>query len=130
MPGQTLAASVPEWGVGDTAPPLRVCLKDGNGDPIDLTGCTVVINIAYASYSYYYSPMQRIVDGGPCVVDPDQVNNKGYVDWFPLADDLSIAGTFRYNFTIVYPNLKVQTISPASVNTLVVRAPAGGMQYA
>lgn len=130
MPTQYQESKTPKYAVGDTAPPLWSRLLDGEGDPIDLTGCTVVINIAHASRDYYYAPMARIVDGGACSPDPDQDNNKGWVSWAPGATDLSIAGTFRYNYVITYPDTKTQTVSPDGNNTMTVRAPLGGMQYA
>lgn len=132
MPAQAFASSVPEYAVGDTAPPLRSLLCDGAGKPINLTGCTVVFNLAFASYSYYYAPMQRQLDGKTATPDPDQTEggNRGYVDVVFDPDDLSLAGTFRFNYEVTYPNATRQTISPSVTNTFIVRAPAGGMQYA
>jgi hypothetical protein len=132
MPQQSGTPTTPEWAVGNTAPNLRTCLVDGVGDPIDLTGATVVINIAYASWSFYYAPQLRLVTGGVCVVDPDQTEtgNRGFVDWTPLPTDLSLAGTFRYTYDITYPGGKVQTIAPNAENSMTVRPPVGGMQYA
>ena len=130
MPKQTISSSVPEWAVGDTTPPMRVCLTDGNGDPIDLTGATVVLNVAHSSWDYYYAPQNRIINGSPCTVDPDQVTYKGFVDWEPITGDLFLAGTFRFTFEVTYPSSKRQTIAPNATNTIIIRAPVGGMQYA
>ncbi len=131
MPTQTIGADTPEWAVGDTAPPLRVLLKDGAGEPLDgLDGATVVVNVAHSSYDYYYAPQNRIIDGSACVVDPDQVGNKGYITWTPSSDDLFLAGTFRFTFEVTFGDGSRQTIAPNATNTLIVRAPVGGMQYA
>ena len=132
MPSQLSGPTTPEWTVGDTAPPLVSCLTDGNGDPIDLTGATVTILIAWGSWSYYYAPQRRLVDGGPCVVDPDQTEegNRGYVSWSPLATDLTFAGDFRFVYNVVHANATRQSISPNAQNTMIVRPPVGGMQYA
>ncbi len=95
MPAQSTAPGLAEYALFDTAPPLTVQLLDGDDEPIPLTGSTVVINIAYSRGSYGYSPEERLVDGGPCVPDPDQITNPGFVTWNPLNTDLSLWGTFR-----------------------------------
>jgi hypothetical protein len=132
MPRQSISSSVPKWTVGDTTPPMRVCLTDGDGDPIDLTGATVLLNVAHASWDYYYAPQNRIINGSSCTVDPDQTvdGNRGFVDWEPSDGDLTLAGTFRFTFDITYPSAKRQTINPDATNTIIIRAPVGGMQYA
>ena len=130
MPTQTIGADTPEWAVGDTAPPLDSLLTDGAGDAIDLTACTVVINIAWASYSYYYAPQNRLVNAGACVPFADQVADKGWVRWTPGATDLEVAGDFRYTYEITFPDSSRQTIAPNANNTMFVRAPVGGMQFA
>ena len=129
MPNQSTAPGLAEYALYDTAPELRVQLCDGDGEPINLTGATVVINIAYTRGSYGYQPSKRLVDGGACVPDPDQVANIGYVNWAPLNTDLSVWGTFRYNFEITYAGGKRQTISPIGSSILTVQPPVGGVQY-
>ena len=130
MPTQGVVSNTPEYGLGDTYPDLVVQLLDGAGNPIYLEAANVVINIAHASYDYYYAPMDRIIDGDPCVVDPDQTidGNRGWVSWTP--NGLVLAGTFHYNFTITFPGGGVQTVAPSGTNSLIVRAPIGGNQYA
>jgi hypothetical protein len=132
MPSQLAGPTTPEWTVGDTAPPLVACLSDGDGNPIDLSGATVTINIAFGSWSYYYAPQRRLVSGGACVVDPDQSEggNRGFVSWSPLITDLIIAGDFRYTFHLVHAGGGVQTVAPNAANAIVIRPPVGGMQYA
>ena len=133
MPAQTAnKAKTTFYAELDTAPPLRVCLKDGEGEPIDLTDSDVVINIAYARWSHYYSPFRRIVDQQPCVVDGDQTEdgNRGFVDYFPGTeqgvDAMTPAGAFHMTFEVTYPSGGVQTIPANTYLPLVIRSTVGG----
>ena len=128
MPAQQMASSPVYYSENDTAPNLVSTLKDGAGERIDLTGCTVTISIAYSRYSYYYSPTRRIVDESPCVIDPDQVNNKGVVHWTPGAGELSPPGEFQYIFRVTYPDGGVQTIPPNTYLPMFIRTPVGGQE--
>ena len=74
MPAQQTAGKTVFYAEGDTAPDLSVILEDGDGNPVDLTGATVVINIAHSRWSFYYSPSEKIVTNGACDVDPDQTS--------------------------------------------------------
>ena len=135
MPAQTARSVVPEYAMYDTAPPLAQFLLDGNGDPINLTGATVVINISPTYSGYGSHEPSRLVDGGACVPDPDQSpwdqgGNRGLVRWFPGTNDLDRWGTFAYNFEVTYSDTTVQTISPKGDNVLIVRHPIGGIGYA
>lgn len=123
MPAQTTPyPNVVHYGQGDTAPALRVQLVDGDGSPIDLSGSTVVINIAYSTWSFYYAPFKAIVVDGPCVVDPDQSTYPGYVEWRPQVGDLDIAGTFSYTFTVTYPDATTMTFPQDTYGKIIVRA--------
>lgn len=128
MPAQTnTGPGVVYYAEGDTAPPLRVRLVDGNNDPIDLTGASVTINIGYARWSYYYAPTDLIVTDSLCVVDPDQINNRGWVTWTPGVGDLTPPGSFKYAFTITYADGGVQTV-PANTYQpmhILTRVPGG-----
>lgn len=128
MPAQTKGASVPQYTEGDTAPSLRACLKDGKGDPIDLSGAGVVINIAFVMprATYYTSPRNRIVENGPCIVDPDQVENMGFVDWWPQPGDLSPPGEYLYQFGVTYQDGTYQTVA-VNYDPLKVWSPVGGL---
>ncbi len=130
MPTQTASNVSTYYAELDTAPPLRVCLKDGDGDPIDLTGATVVINVAYARWSHYYSPFRRIIDQQPCAVDADQVNNKGFIAFTPGTtegvDAMTPAGSFHMTFEVTYQDGGVQTIPPDTYLPLIIRATVGG----
>ena len=110
----------------DTAPPLDKCLRDNEGNPINLTDASVTINIAYARWSHYYSPYKRIVDRSPCVVDPDQEANPGCVKWFPGEGDLTPTGDFQYTFEITFSDDSLQTVPSRTYFVLVIRATVGG----
>ena len=134
MPAQTAnKAKTTFYAELDTAPPLRVCLRNGDGDPIDLTDSDVVINIAYARWSHYYSPFRRIVDQQPCVVDPDQSEggNRGFVDYNPGTEEgvdaMTPAGSFHMTFEVEYPEeAGRQTIPANTYLPLVIRSTVGG----
>lgn len=130
MPAQTSASVVPEYAIYDTAPPLVQYLVDGDGEPYDLTGATVRINITPTYSGYGQNDPSRMVDGALCQVEPDQVTFRGLVRWYPQSESLNRWGTFAYNFEVTWPDLTVQTISPKGDNTMVVRHPIGGMTYA
>jgi hypothetical protein len=132
MPSQTSAAPTVYYVEFDTAPPLRACLKDGENKPIDLTGATVTITVAFTMprQDYYTSPRDQIVVRSPVTVDPDQVANKGYVSWTPGAqgddDALTPPGDFLYNFEVIYQDGTKQTIPPISYQTMHIQTPVGG----
>ena len=132
MPSQTSAAPTVYYVEFDTAPPLRACLKDGQGEPIDLTGAEVTITVAFTMprQDYYTSPRDQIVVRSPVTVDPDQVANKGYVSWTPGAqgedDALTPPGDFLYNFEVTYQDGTKQTIPPISYQTMHIQTPVGG----
>lgn len=122
MPAQTVTGGPHYYGVGDRAPDLVDIIRDGNGDPMDLTGKTIAITIAHAKYDHYYSPGRVIVEAGPCVPDPDQNANKGVVRWTPAAGDLSPAGSFHYQYKLN----GIQTIPPHTYGQIVIRVAPGG----
>jgi len=132
MPAQTTKAKTVYYVEYDTAPDLRVCLKDGDDEPIDLTGSEVTISVAFAMPrgTYYTSPRDQIVKRSPCVVDADQVLNTGYVNWTPGEqgedDTLSPPGEFLYTFEVIYPGGGKQTIPANTYQTLIIKTPVGG----
>jgi hypothetical protein len=130
MPTQTSTTTVPEYAMFDTAPPLPVQLCDGAGVPINLTNIVVVINVTPTSNSFGDQDPNRLVSGGACVNDPDQVTNTGWLTWSPLTDDLKRWGSYAYNFELTYLDGSRQTIAPNGANPLIVRYPIGGTKYA
>lgn len=125
MPAQTAAPKTVYYEALDTSPNLEVCISDGTG-PIALTGATVTIDIAYAKYSYYYSPTKKIVEDGACVVNPDQVNFTGWVSWTPQTDDLQPPGNFLYRFRIEYPSGQVGHFPKNTYMPMIITTPIGG----
>jgi len=125
MPSQSIAASAVYYEALDTAPDLSVCIQDANG-PINLTGATVTIDIAYGRYNYYYSPTKKIVADGACVVDADQVTNKGVVHWTPQTGDLQPPGVMHYRFKVEYPSGGIAHYPPNTKLPLIIRTPIGG----
>ena len=134
MPAQTSGADTVFYVEFDTAPPLRACLKDGQGDPIDLTGSTVTITVAFAMPrgTYYTSPRDQIIVRSEVDVDPDQVANKGFVSWTPEPQGsseegiLSPPGEFLYTFEVVYQDGGKQTIPANTYQTMIIKTPVGG----
>ena len=134
MPAQTNSAGTVYYVEFDTAPKLRACLKDGQGDAIDLTGSTVTITVAFAMPrgTYYTSPRRQIIIRSEVVVDPDQVENKGFVSWTPEPQDsekegiLTPPGEFLYTFEVNYPDGGRQTIPANTYQTMIIKSPVGG----
>ena len=134
MPAQTTGADTVYYVEFDTAPPLRACLKDGQGDPIDLTGADVTITVAFAMPrgTYYTSPRDQIIVRSEVDVDPDQVNNKGFVSWTPEPQDsteegvLTPPGEFLYTFEVTYQDGGKQTIPANTYQTMIIKTPVGG----
>lgn len=132
MPAQTITSGAAFYAQGDTAPNLRRRLLNGDGTPIDLgdvpDDADVTIDIGYSSYSYYYSPMRKIVSAGPCIVeqpqsDPDVM---GWVQWAPQPGDLDTPGDMLYRFKITYPDSTVQHVPPHTYESLTISTPVGG----
>ena len=121
MPAQTPHVGQAFYQEGDTFPNLRRQLLDGTGTPLDLTGCTVFIDIAHSSYDYYYSPMRRIVEDSACIVEG---GTDGWVQWEPAG--LTPPGNFRYRFKIVNGSGKIQHIPSNTYESLVITERTGG----
>jgi len=134
MPAQGTSTGTVYYVEYDTAPPLRACLKDGSDEPIDLSGAEVTITVAFTMprQDYYTSPRKQIIVRSPCVVDPDQVNNKGFISWHPEPQGsvnegiLSPPGDFLYNFEVTYQDGTRQTVPPISYQTMHIQTPVGG----
>lgn len=116
MPAQTSQNSVVFYGEGDTYPPLPAQLIDGAGDPINLTGCTVTLDLVHSN-------SQVLVEDGSCTVNPDQSTYTGWVTWTPGVGDLSLPGSCRYTFTITYPGGGIQTIPADGYLSLIIKTP-------
>jgi len=127
MPVQTSAVSTVFYVENDTGPSLRLQLTESDGTPIDLTTATgATITIAPMRWSYYWSPVNAIVDEAACQIDADQVNNRGYLDWFPQAGDLSPAGLYKYRIQVTWGDGTTQSYPPDTELMLVIRSKIGG----
>ena len=134
MPAQTTSAETVYYVEFDTAPDLVACLKDKFKKPIDLSGATVSISVAFAMprNTYYTSPRDQIVSRSACVVDPDQTEDgmRGFISWTPGAqgedDTLSPPGEFLYTFEVIFPDGSKQTIPANTYETMIIRTPVGG----
>ena len=132
MPAQSTTVARAYYAEFDTAPNLRRRLLDGEGVPLNLgitpNVATVTITIGHASYDYYYSPMTLIVEDGVCQVE-DQADplTVGYIQWQPLAGDLTPPGSMQYRFKIVYSDGTVQHVPPHTYETLIISTPVGGV---
>jgi len=131
-PAQTTKGGAVYYIEFDTAPKLEQCLLDGEGNPVDLTDATVTISIAFAMPrgSYYTSPRDHIAVYSPCVVNPDQVNYRGWVSWTPGDPDsdsaLTPPGDFLYQYTVTYDDGGVQSFPPNTYLPLVIKTKVGG----
>ena len=137
MPAQSAQGQAVYYIEFDTAPDIRVCLKDGKDEPIDLTGSEVFMSAAFAMPrgTYYTSPRDNIIDLAPCVIDADQTleGNRGFVNFTPGTDigfdAMTPPGEFLYQFQIVYPNGGVQTVPANTYLPLVIKTKVGGRAY-
>lgn len=83
---------------GDTSPSLRVTLKDGALNPIDLTGATVFFHMKSVSGELKVSTQAGIVDGASGIVQ--------YI-WTP--NDTDTVGTYYIEFEVTYADGSVET---------------------
>lgn len=128
MPTQSDSPNVQFYVEGDTAPSLRAQIVDADGVGISLVNASAVtINIAPSRWDYYLSPIDRIVTDAACVIDPDQVTNRGYLDWFPSPGDLTPPGEYQYRFKVTWSDGTVQRFPQNETLKLVIRAEVGGV---
>ena len=137
MPAQTSSAGTVYYVEFDTAPPLRACLKDGDGEPINLSGASVTISVAFSMPrgTYYTSPRRQIITRSPVdIIDPTQTDPDliGFVSWTPEPQDsenegvLSPPGEFLYTFEVTYQDGGKQTIPANTYQTMIIKSPVGG----
>lgn len=127
MPAQTNAPEVIHYVEFDTAPSLRAQIVDRNGNGIPLVNASqVTIRIAPSRWDYDESPIYPIIDDASCVIDPDQVNFPGFVDWYPQPNDLTPAGPYRYTFRVTWVDGTQQTFPQHVQMSLVIRSRTGG----
>ena len=83
---------------GDTRHAIKAVLKDSDGAPVDLTGCTV---------KFLMAPLGR-----PAVIDrevhvQDAEAGEVWVVWVP--GDTDISGVYRAEFKVTYPDGRRET---------------------
>ena len=83
----------------NTSPLLGAQLQDANFDPIDLTGATVVFNMADMDSDV-------VVNGGACTIT-DEENGGVQYQW--SAADTDVAGAFRGEFKVTYSSGEIET---------------------
>lgn len=107
----------------DTAPPLRAILTDDDGNPMNLEGVTVTVDIAYWSYNHYYAPRGRIVSDFPCTTTAVP----GEVSYRPESWHFDIPGNFHVKFKVVYPDGTHQVIPSSYPLGLRIHERIGGL---
>ncbi len=145
MPTQTQRTPIQPFFIeGDTAPPIKQQLLEDDGTPVDLTGSTVTISIAFSfpRGSYYTSPRDQIVTRAPCVVvgDPTEGNIEYHPrsegdpdDAFPpnllYKDDMAPPGEFLYFYQITQADSRTRHVPRSYYLPLKIKAPVGGRWY-
>lgn len=100
---------------GDLYPPVETVLRDGNGDPVDLTGATVTFSMTA------YGESVRKVDGAAVTGDTGgALDATGVVEWHPTADDVDTLGTFKATWRVAYPSGKPQTFPTVGTDIVIV----------
>jgi len=94
----------------DTLPALRAVLKDSAGEPIDLTGATVMFHMRNTSNSNVK------VDSAATIIDA----GGGVVDYQWIAQDTDNVGQYEIEFEVTFPGGGVQTFPNNSYGTVVV----------
>ena len=99
---------------GDTFPNWRTQLFDADGDAIDLTGATVRLHVTEERET-------RLVKiDALAVPDPDQVNNKGWVDYVFTPSDTGTPGRFWAEWEITFGTGEILTVPTRGHDTLIV----------
>ena len=84
---------------GDTSPFLTATLKDANGTAVDLTGATVVFNMADLDDNLV------VTDGSCTIVDEDA----GRIRYNWVSSDAANEGVFRGEFTVTFASGAIET---------------------
>ena len=89
------------WKENDTSPGLEVILRDGKGNPVDLTGATVVLNTRLA-------PAGAVkINRGTMGAVGNAIN--GRLIYNPTASDNDTAGTYEAEIEATFANGKIRT---------------------
>jgi len=129
MPAQVSQNKTQYFAEFDTAPPLMRCMRDGGGDPINLSGASVTISIAFAMRKggFVLFPRDLIVRESPVtVLDQDDEATIGWVSWTPAEDDLTPSGRYQYTFEVTFQDGTHMTVPPNTWLPMVVQPKIGG----
>lgn len=80
---------------GNTRPPVRFTLKDVNGNPVDITGCTLIFRMIVIG-----SLVPTVLDG-ECTIDTAGSGLCHY-DW--AEHDLDVAGSYHGQLNVTFPD--------------------------
>ncbi len=82
----------------DTSPALRGTVKDGNGDPVDLTGATVHFHMRDTSGNV-------VIDAPATIITPAE----GVLEYVWATGDTEAAGIFKAEFEVTFSDGSVAT---------------------
>ena len=100
------------WKAHDTAPAIRVQLKDSSGANVDVTGGTVkFIMMAVGGGSPKVNATATIVDGP-----------NGIVSYTPISADTDTPGSYTAEWEVTYLSGAKQTFPDPGYNTVTVTA--------
>lgn len=128
MPAQLNQNQTQYYARLDTAPPLTRCLKDGSGNPINLTGASVTISISYAMRKggFVLFPRDLIVRESPCIVEDQDGDLEGWVRWSPFEGALTPSGRYQYTFEVTFQDGTHMTVPPNTWLPMVIQPKIGG----
>lgn len=89
----------------DTSPAYRVTLKDGNGDPVDVTAATIRFHMMDADGTVKVDAAGSIVTAASGIVE---------YEW--SAADTDTVGTYRAEFEVTYSDGTIGTFPNSSYN--------------
>lgn len=98
----------------DTWPPITATLRDGEGDPVDLSGASVLF-IAQARGESVTKI--RAAMTGP---DGAALGASGQVEYRLTASDNDVATTYRLEYEVTFADGRKQTFPTSGWDTLIV----------
>ncbi len=102
-----------DWNMtqGDTAPLLRLTVKDAAGAAVDVTGSTVKFSMANRS-----TGRQKVNEGPVTLIDAAN----GVVEYPWVAGDTDEAGEFQGAFEVTYSGGTIETFPNNRANPLMI----------
>lgn len=96
--------------VGDTYPNIETILKNGDGNPIDLTGATVRFRMSVAGGG------NLMLEEDATLVTPQTGTDIGRVYYTWDTDDVAIAGTYQAEWIVTFSSGKIATFPRGVTN--------------